>query len=76
MKKSTFDDDFSPLNAPDYQLRIEGNNMQPISVLAYRTPDNQYIINSSLNPDSYFSSGPDGVFRDIFRSRSGLTGNR
>lgn len=72
---STFDDEFSPLNAPDFQLRIEGNNMQPISVLAYRTGPDQYVINSSLNPDSYFSSGPEGVFRDIFRSKDVLTGN-
>ena len=71
---SEFVDDFSPLTAPDYQLRIEGNNMQLVSVLAYRRSDNQYIINSSLNPDSYFASPPDGIFKDIFKPRAELLG--
>ncbi len=72
---SAFADDFSPLNAPEFQLRIEGNNMQAISVLAYRRSADQYIINSSLNPDSYFSSAADGVFKEIFLTKAELLGH-
>jgi len=72
---STFADDFTPLTAPDFQLHIEGNNMQSVSVLAYRRSDDQFIINSSQNPDSYFSSTPDGIFKDIFLSKAELLGH-
>jgi len=71
---STFTDDFSPISAPDFQLRIEGNNMQAVSVLAYRRSGDQYIINSSLNPESYFISPSDGVFKDIFVPKAELLG--
>jgi hypothetical protein len=69
---SEFVDDFNVVTAPDYQLTIEGNNMQAVTVKAYLRPGEEYILNSSLNPKSFFSSGPDGIFRDLFKSRSEL----
>ena len=69
---SEFADDFSVVTAPDYQLTIEGNNMQAVTVKAYLRPPNEYILNSSLNPKSFFVSGKEGLFRDLFKSRSEL----
>ena len=65
-----FADDFSAVTAPDYQLIIEGNNMQAVTVRAYPGTENKFILQSSLNPKSYFVSSPDGLFRELFKSRS------
>lgn len=67
-----FDDSFKPDVNPDYQLVIEGNNLLNISVKGYRRTDGTCIINSSLNPDIYFSSKSDGVFNRVFKSRKDL----
>jgi len=66
---TNFADDFTPVTAPDYQLTIEGNNMLALTVKAYSRTDNEYILQSSLNPKSFFISKPDGLFRDLFKSR-------
>jgi len=67
-----FDDSFKPDVNPDYQMIIEGNNLLNISVRCYRRPDGSFILNSSLNPDIYFSSKADGIFRRIFKSKKDL----
>jgi hypothetical protein len=67
---SSFKDNFSPLTAPDFQLTIEGADMMPVIVKAYRTGENEFILNSSQNPDVYFSSTPTGLFGNIFKSKS------
>lgn len=64
-----FNDTFKPDVNPDYQLVIEGNNLLNISVKCYRLNDGTYVINSSLNPEIYFSSRNDGVFKSLFKSR-------
>lgn len=69
---SSFADDFTPVIAPYYQLTIEGNNMSPVIVKAYRRGENEFILNSSLNPESYFISDSAGIFKSIFQSRAGL----
>lgn len=65
-----FTDQFTPLLGPDYQLTINGINMAPIILKAYRRGENEFILNSSLNPDSYFISPPTGLFGTIFKSKS------
>ena len=65
-----FTDDFRPLLGPDYQLTINGINMAPIILKAYRKSEKEYILNSSLNPDSYFVSPGTGLFGTIFKSKS------
>lgn len=65
-----FTDQFTPLLGPDYQLTINGINMAPIILKAYRRGEKEYILNSSLNPDSYFISPPTGLFGTIFKSKS------
>jgi len=73
---SDFADDFKPLLNPDFQLTIEGNNFSPLSIQAFMLPDDQYVINSSLNPKSYFRSDIEGLFSRIFKPASHfLTGN-
>jgi hypothetical protein len=66
---SQFTDNFKPLLSPDYQLTINGTNMAPIILKAYRKGENEYILNSSLNPDSYFKSPRTGLFGSIFKSK-------
>jgi len=69
---SLFVDDYIPQKNPNYQLVIEGNNMSQIVITGYRNDDNEVIINSSINPDSYFSSSYEGVFSKIFISKEKL----
>jgi hypothetical protein len=65
-----FTDNFKPLLGPDYQLTINGVNMAPIILKAYRRGEKEYILNSSLNPDSYFISPVTGLFGTIFKPKS------
>jgi len=71
---SSFVDGFDPVTAPDYQLTIQGNLVTPIIIKAYMRSADNYIIHSSMNPESYFSSPRDGLFSQIFKSRTGLLG--
>jgi hypothetical protein len=68
-----FDDNFKPDANPDLQMVIEGNNLLNISIKCYRRADGDFVINSNLNPDIYFSSKADGVFRQLFKSKKDLT---
>jgi hypothetical protein len=64
-----FRDNFKPVSNPEYELTIEGNNLTNISVKCYKGDnDNEYFLNSSLNPDFYFSSKKDGIFDKVFKS--------
>ena len=67
-----FDDNFKPDVNPDFQMVIEGNNLLSISVKCFKKPDGSYILNSSINPQIYFSSKPDGAYRRIFKSKKDL----
>lgn len=65
-----FKDNFKPGNDPDCQLLIEGNNLLNLSVKCYKgDQDNEFILNSNLNPDVYFSSKKDGIFDKLFKSQ-------
>ncbi len=67
-----FIDTFKPNVNPDYQMIIEGNNLLNISVKGYMQADGTCILNSSLNPDIYFSSNKEGIFKRVFRSKKEL----
>jgi len=67
---SEFKDDFIPSLNPDFQLTIEGNNFSPVSIQVFSIADDQYVINSSLNPGSYFQSKREGLYSDLFKSSS------
>jgi hypothetical protein len=64
-------DNYKPVVNPVFQLLIEGNNLLSISVKCYiGEGNNEYILNSSLNPEVYFSSKRDGIFDKLFKSKS------
>ena len=67
--ESLFIDNFTPEDNADYQLVIEGDNMSGIVISGYQTDDQEVIIHSSMNPDSYFSSTYEGIFSKLFISR-------
>ena len=69
---SAFVDDFTPVIGPDYQLTINGTKMVPVIIQAYRRGENEFILNSSQNPNSYFASPRSGLFGTIFKSKSEL----
>ena len=67
-----FVDDYSPNINPDYVLTVEGNNMSPIVIQAFRKAENEFIINSSLNPRSFFKSEKSDLFSKIFIGKKEL----
>jgi Domain of unknown function (DUF4340) len=66
-----FRDDFKPVVSPVYQVLIEGNNLLSITVKCFKGdgPD-EFILNSSLNPDVYFATKKDGIFEKLFKPKS------
>jgi hypothetical protein len=67
-RSSEFEDGFSPASAPDYQVTFEGDNMTPVHVRGFSQPGGDVILNSSINPDSWFRSTREGLFKDLFKS--------
>jgi hypothetical protein len=67
---SAFIDGFSPVIGPDYQLTINGTNMAPVTIKAYKKGENDFVMNSSQNPGSYFTSPRTGLFGNIFKPKS------
>jgi hypothetical protein len=67
---ASFIDYFSPATAPDFQLTLEGIDMDPVILKAYIKGENEIILNSSQNPEAYFTSTPAGLFGSIFKSKS------
>jgi hypothetical protein len=64
-------DGFNPVVNPAYQLVFEGNNLLSLTVKCYElSGQGEYILNSSFNPDVYFSSKRNGIFEKLFKSRS------
>jgi hypothetical protein len=64
-------DNFKPVINPSYQLLVEGNNLLNFSVKCYIDEStSEYILNSSLNPEVYFSSKKDGIFARLFKPLS------
>jgi hypothetical protein len=64
-------DNFKPVINPSYQLMVEGNNLLNFSVKCYEDENaNEYILNSSLNPEVYFTSKKDGIFAKLFKAQS------
>lgn len=57
-----------------YILKIEGDNQpSPITVQAYEADAvNKYVINSSMNPETYYSGTRENLFENLFTSKSKL----
>jgi hypothetical protein len=58
-------------------LTAEGNNLTGFTVKCYKgeNPD-EYILNSSSNPEVYFVSKKDGIFGKVFRGRKDFTAGK
>jgi hypothetical protein len=66
-----FKDNYKPAVNPDYQIQVEGNNLLSFSVRCYKGEGiDEYILNSTLNPDIYFTSKRNGMFEKIFKPQS------
>jgi len=64
-------DNFKPVENPEYQVLIEGNNLLNISVKCYKTDNNvEYCLNSSLNPDIFFTSKKNDIFDKLFKPQN------
>ncbi len=61
-----FADGFQPGGDSDYRVSFEGDNMSPQQVRAYIQPDSSIVVNSSINPDTWFLTTFDGLFGDLF----------
>lgn len=64
-----FVDDFSP--NPEsllYQLTIEGDSLNTITIDCYK-PADEYILHSSLNENAYFKPGGNNIFEKLFPAR-------
>ena len=67
-------DNYKPAQNPDYDMRIEGNNLLKITIKCFKTDiEDNYLLNSSLNPDVYFISKKDGIFDKVFRNEKYFT---
>jgi hypothetical protein len=66
-----FKDNFKPSANPAYQLQAEGSNLLNFTVKCYTGDDpDEYVLNSSLNPEIYFSGKKNGIFEQLFKPRS------
>jgi hypothetical protein len=64
-------DNYKPVVNPVSQLLVEGNNLSGFSVKCYKGEGtDEYILNSSLNPQVYFLSTKNGIFEKVFKSQS------
>jgi hypothetical protein len=64
-------DGFKPVLNPVYQLLIEGINSLKFSIKCYEEGSaDEYILNSSLNPEVYYASKKNGIFNQLFKPQS------
>jgi hypothetical protein len=67
LNNSEFVDEFTPVN-PLMVLTIERDTASSIVVKCFSgKKENEYILNSSLNPKAYYTSSSGGVFSSLFK---------
>jgi hypothetical protein len=69
---SQFADGFQPDGSPDFQLTLEGDQMGSVVVRAYAQADSSIILQSSMNPETWFRTGDSDRIREIFPGTSVL----
>jgi len=61
---------YKPVLSPISQIMVEGNNLLNITIKCFKVEGvDEYILNSSLNPEIYFTTGTDGIYKKLFKSR-------
>jgi len=61
-----FADGSRPSGEPDFQVSFEGDNMSPQRVSAWVEDESHMVLNSSINPGTWFRSGREDLFKDLF----------
>jgi hypothetical protein len=61
-----FYDGDPPSGDPDFRLTMEGDNMEAVRVSAYPLDSTGYLVNSSLNPTTWFRATREGLFGELF----------
>lgn len=61
-----FYDGEPPAGNPQFSLTFRGDNMEDAKVRAFALDSMEYLLNSSANPESWFRSGKEGLFGDLF----------
>lgn len=57
--------------APSHTIKIEGNNFQPVEIMAYPADTvNKFVVTSSSNQKSFFSGHQGGLFDRVFVPKS------
>jgi hypothetical protein len=69
---SQFADGYQPDGGPDFKLTLEGDQMGPVVVRAYAQEDSSIILQSSMNPETWFRTGDADRIREIFPGSSAL----
>jgi hypothetical protein len=64
---SQFNDTYVASGMPYCTLTLEGNNMPAITVNAYQYANNTFVLNSSLNNKSMFSSIGNTLMSELFK---------
>lgn len=69
LANSSFVDNYSPSSSPAMWVTVEGNNMaSPVTLKAFQADSaNRFIINSSVNPNSWFSAAKGNLTGRIFK---------
>jgi hypothetical protein len=63
-----------PVIAPTHRLTIEGNNMmQKVEIVGYYSDPDNFVLESSANPDTWFNSA--AAAKKVFTSVMDLIGN-
>ena len=73
---SVFADGFTPPAQADYQIVMEGKNMSPVVIKAFRDDKYHFVMHSSQNPESYFADKDSLIFKKLFVPRTKLTGKK
>lgn len=66
---SSFNDFFKPAGLPGYQIFVETSNNKNLTIDAYPNGENQWVINSSYNPESWFTAGKNDLFGELFKGK-------
>lgn len=71
LSNSSFADNYSPAASPFMWITVEGNNRSsPVTIKAFAADStHQFIINSSYNPDAYFSAAKGNLTGRIFKKQ-------
>lgn len=68
-----FADGFQPDGTPDYQLTLEGDQMTPVVIKAFFREDSTVILNSTMNPETWFRTDAAKRFQELFPGSDFLT---